>query len=145
RPSAVVGHSRTGEMDRVDGPYYLFEPIRRIRAILPPWVPLPELRYAPLNMVPVDFVAEAIDAIAHRDGLDGKTFHVIDPDAPSFRPSFNLIATAAGAPRMQKNPLKALRGSTKKSGAAAGMIGQLGSVKFLRHELLRDLGLPPAL
>jgi short-subunit dehydrogenase len=142
RPSAVVGHSVTGEMDRVDGPYYLFEPIRRIREVLPPWVPLPELRYAPLNMVPVDFVAAAIDAIAHRDGLDGKTFHVVDPSAPSFVKSFNAIAKAAGAPRMRKNPLRAFRGQSK---AAAGMAGQLASVKFLRHELLRDLGLPPTL
>jgi short-subunit dehydrogenase len=145
RPSAVVGHSVTGAMDRVDGPYYLFEPIRRVRGVLPPWVPLPELRYAPLNMVPVDFVAASIDAIAHVEGLDGKTFHVVDPGAPSFRQSFNLIAKAAGAPRMQKNPMRSLRGGSKKSGPAAGMIGQLSSVKFLRHELLRDLGLPASL
>jgi short-subunit dehydrogenase len=144
RPSAVVGHSVTGAMDRVDGPYYLFEPIRRVREVLPPWVPLPELRYAPLNMVPVDFVAEAIDSIAHAEGLDGKTFHVVDPHAPSFRRSFNLIAQAAGAPQMRKSPIKGLRGS-KKSGAGAAMLGHLGSVKYLRHELLRDLGMPPAL
>src|SRR5690606_10737226 len=100
-------------------------------------------RYAPLNMVPVDFVAAAMDVIAHREGLDGQTFHVVDPSAPSFRRTFNLIAEAAGAPRMAKNRLRALRGAA--TGGPASMAGQLGSLRFLRHELLRDLGIPPAL
>ena len=48
---------------------------------MPEWLPLigPELGYT--NIVPVDFVAAALDHIAHAPGLDGSTFHLTDPDA----------------------------------------------------------------
>jgi uncharacterized integral membrane protein len=39
RPSMVVGDSQTGEMDKIDGPYYFFKPIQRLRQLLPPWFP----------------------------------------------------------------------------------------------------------
>ncbi|HEX5783193.1 MAG TPA: SDR family oxidoreductase, partial [Burkholderiaceae bacterium] len=39
RPAMVVGDSTTGEMDKVDGPYYFFKLIQRMRQILPPWMP----------------------------------------------------------------------------------------------------------
>src|SRR6202167_1149811 len=46
RPGIVVGDSHTGEMDKVDGPYYFFKAIQRARQLVPEWVPLvrPELR-----------------------------------------------------------------------------------------------------
>lgn len=36
RPSFVVGDSKTGQMDKVDGPYYLFNLLKNIRQALPP-------------------------------------------------------------------------------------------------------------
>ena len=36
RPGIVVGDSRTGEMDKIDGPYYFFKPIQKLRRVLPP-------------------------------------------------------------------------------------------------------------
>ena len=39
RPALVVGDSRTGEMDKIDGPYYFFKLIQRMRQLLPPWMP----------------------------------------------------------------------------------------------------------
>ncbi|MEY2516283.1 MAG: hypothetical protein QOJ89_3641, partial [bacterium] len=47
RPAIVVGHSQTGEMDKIDGPYYFFKAIQKVRGALPQWVPLvgPELGY----------------------------------------------------------------------------------------------------
>ena len=39
RPALVVGDSKTGEMDKIDGPYYFFKLIQRMRQILPPWMP----------------------------------------------------------------------------------------------------------
>src|SRR4051794_33061274 len=41
RPGIVVGNSETGEMDKVDGPYYFFKLIRRIRGVVPQWLPVP--------------------------------------------------------------------------------------------------------
>src|SRR6184192_1001832 len=40
RPAIVLGHSETGEMDKIDGPYYFFKAIQRARHWLPEWVPL---------------------------------------------------------------------------------------------------------
>ena len=68
RPGIVVGHSETGEMDKVDGPYYFFKLIRRIRSVVPAWLPLPGVEGREINIVPVDFVVRAMDHIAHQDG-----------------------------------------------------------------------------
>ena len=63
RPGIVVGHSETGEMDKIDGPYYFFKLIRRLRNTVPQWMPMPGLEGREINIVPVDFVAKAIDHI----------------------------------------------------------------------------------
>ena len=39
RPGMVIGDSKTGIADRVDGPYYFFKLIQRIRNVLPAWLP----------------------------------------------------------------------------------------------------------
>ncbi|MGE0786540.1 MAG: SDR family oxidoreductase [Sandaracinaceae bacterium] len=140
RPSAVVGHSRTGEMDRIDGPYYLFGAILKMRRMLPPWVTLPGLDGGAINMVPVDYVACAIDEIAHQDGQDGKGFHLADPSPPKFVDTFNLIAKAAGAPSMSRRRLGKL---AKMIPGGGNVIGQLGALKFLRNEWALDFGIPP--
>jgi NAD(P)-dependent dehydrogenase (short-subunit alcohol dehydrogenase family) len=98
RPSLVVGHSVTGEMDKVDGPYYFFPAIERIAAALPSVLPLPGIDGGYLNLVPVDFVAAAIDHIAHLEGLDGKTFHLVDPEVRTVGETLDAFAEAAGAP-----------------------------------------------
>src|SRR5207253_3343994 len=75
RPGMVIGSSETGEADRIDGPYYAFKLIQQMRSAVPQWTPFIGPEGGPLNVVPVDFVAEAIDHIAHQDGLDGRAFH----------------------------------------------------------------------
>jgi len=98
RPALVVGHSETGEMDKVDGPYYLFPFLERIAAALPAILPLPGIEGGYLNLVPVDFVAAAIDHIAHLGGQAGKTFHLVDPGAHTVGEALDIFAEAAGAP-----------------------------------------------
>src|SRR5512147_1972094 len=58
RPAMVVGDSMTGEMDKIDGPYYFFKLIQRMRQILPPWFPSVGLEGGRINIVPVDFVVK---------------------------------------------------------------------------------------
>ena len=65
RPGIVVGHSETGEMDKIDGPYYYFKLLQRLRHALPEWAPLAGPQGGETNIVPVDFVAKAMDHIAH--------------------------------------------------------------------------------
>src|SRR3954468_8854345 len=79
RPAIVVGNSRTGEMDKIDGPYYFFKAIQKARDVLPQWVPLFGIEVGKTNIVPVDYVAAAMDHIAHQPDLDGQAFHLVDP------------------------------------------------------------------
>src|SRR4029077_15056046 len=95
----VVGSSATGEADRIDGPYYAFKLIQRLRNAIPPWGPLIGLEGGQLNVVPVDYVASALDAIGHKDGLDGMTFHLTDPTAGSLGDVTNEFCRAAHAPQ----------------------------------------------
>ena len=99
RPGLVVGSSETGEADRIDGPYYAFKIIQRLRNAIPQWVPLIGLEGGEVNIVPVDFVARAMDAIGHRDGLDGMTFHLTDPAPRRLGEVTNELCRAAHAPQ----------------------------------------------
>ncbi|CAN5400111.1 SDR family oxidoreductase [soil metagenome] len=99
RPSVVVGHSETGAMDKVDGPYYFFCLFKRLRDNLPAWLPLVGVDLGDTNVVPVDYVAKAMDHIAHEPGLDGQAFHLVNPDPQQTVEVVNVLATAAKAPR----------------------------------------------
>jgi len=98
RPGIVVGDSETGEMDKVDGPYYFFKLIRRIRQAVPSWVPMPGLEGREINIVPVNFVTAAMDHIAHLDDLDYRAFSLTDPHPPSAGEVIDIFARAAHAP-----------------------------------------------
>jgi short-subunit dehydrogenase len=140
RPAIVVGSSKTGEMDKIDGPYYFFTAIKMARHYLPGWFPLigPELGYT--NIVPVDFVADAMDYIAHEDGLDGQAFHLTNPKSQRSGEVMNTIAAAAHAPQMSiridSKLLKALPKGT------IGMLMQLPAAKGVRKAILADFGIP---
>jgi NAD(P)-dependent dehydrogenase (short-subunit alcohol dehydrogenase family) len=99
RPGLVVGSSETGEADRIDGPYYGFKLIQRLRNAIPQWVPLLGIEGGELNIVPVDYVARALDVIGHREGLDGQTFHLTDPAPPRLGEVTNEFCRAAHAPQ----------------------------------------------
>ena len=99
RPGIVVGNSETGEMDKVDGPYYFFKLIRRIRNAVPQWMPMPGVEGREINLVPVDFVVRAMDHIAHTEGLDGRAFHLTDPRPPTAGEVIDIFARAANAPQ----------------------------------------------
>ena len=99
RPGIVVGHSETGEMDKIDGPYYFFKLIRRLRNAVPQWIPMIGVEGREINLVPVDFVARAMDHIAHLDGLDGQAFHLTDPSPRTAGEVIDIFARAAHAPQ----------------------------------------------
>ncbi|HEX2129369.1 MAG TPA: SDR family oxidoreductase [Solirubrobacterales bacterium] len=99
RPGIVVGHSETGEMDKVDGPYYFFKLIRRIRNAVPQWMPMVGVEGREVNIVPVDFVVRAMDHIAHTEGLDGRAFSLTDPKPLTAGELIDTFAQAAHAPQ----------------------------------------------
>ncbi|WP_210493992.1 SDR family oxidoreductase [Patulibacter sp. SYSU D01012] len=103
RPSIVVGHSETGEMDKIDGPYYLFGLVKAMRK-LPRFIPLMSPDVGATNIVPVDYVAAAMDHIAHEPGLDQQAFHLCAPRPQPVVDVFNMVARAARAPRLTLRP-----------------------------------------
>jgi NAD(P)-dependent dehydrogenase (short-subunit alcohol dehydrogenase family) len=100
RPGIVVGDSRTGEMDKVDGPYYFFKAIQRARQLVPEWVPLVGPDLGATNVVPVDWVAAALERLAHEPDLDGRAFHLTNPEPQRVDALINELAVAAHAPRV---------------------------------------------
>jgi thioester reductase-like protein len=140
RPAIVVGHSQTGEMDKIDGPYYFFKVIQRMRSVLPPWMPVVGLEGGKINLVPVDFVAAAMDHIAHQEGLDGQAFHLTDPNPKSAGQVINVFARAAHAPEATMRIDRQMMNVVPKQ--ARRMIAQLPPVKRITDQVLADFGIP---
>jgi len=139
RPVMVVGDSRTGEMDKIDGPYYLFKTIQRLGNRLPSWAPLAGPELGRTNIVPVDYVVEAIDHIAHKPGLDGRAFHLSHPKGQSTISVYNAIARCAGAPQIRMRVGGPLGRLVPVAGAALDSPG----IRQARDTLVRQTGIPP--
>ncbi|MGH2919100.1 MAG: SDR family oxidoreductase, partial [Solirubrobacteraceae bacterium] len=140
RPAVVVGDSETGVMDKIDGPYYFFKAIQKARFALPEWFPLigPELGYT--NLVPVDFVAAAMDHIAHQPNLDRQAFHLTNPKPMRVGESLNAFAKAAHAPQLAVRIDKRLTDALPKG--AISMLMKLPQARELRRTVLADFGIP---
>jgi len=94
RPATIVGDSRTGEVDRFDGPY-----LGVLLVVTSPpdlALPLPGRGDQPLNLVPIDWVARAAVALGRDPSARGGTFHLVDPNPLPARRVFELVARAGG-------------------------------------------------
>ncbi|WP_028838341.1 SDR family oxidoreductase [Thermomonas fusca] len=140
RPGMVVGHSKTGEIDKIDGPYYFFTFLKKLRQALPPWMPTLGIEGGRVNIVPVDFVADAMDHIAHRPRLDGHCFHLTDPEPLRVGEAMNTFARAGHAPemtmRIDARMFAFLPGSVRMA------VGSLPPVRRFIGMLLRDFKIP---
>ncbi|WP_440106996.1 SDR family oxidoreductase [Acidovorax sp. BL-A-41-H1] len=140
RPAMVVGDSQTGEMDKIDGPYYFFKLIQRLREILPPWMPVVGLEGGRVNIVPVDFVVNAINVISHGKDIGKKCYHLVDPVGYRVGDVLDIFSRAAHAPRMNLFVNAALLGFIPK-GIKKSLMA-LAPVRRVRNAVMKDLGLP---
>jgi len=142
RPGMVVGHSETGEIDKIDGPYFFFRLIKTLRDALPRWMPMIGVEGGRLNIVPVDYVAGAMDVLAHKPGLDGRCFHLTDPKPHKVGEVMNIFAKAAAAPEF------AMRIDARMFGFVPPVItnglGKLPPVQRLKKQFLNDFQIPEA-
>ena len=140
RPGFVVGHSKTGYIDKIDGPYYFFKFIQKMRKALPPWMPMIGVEGGRINIVPVDFVADALDYLAHKRGLDRRCFHLTDPAPHRIGEVLNIFAKAGHAPQM------AMRLNARMFGFIPAPIlyglGSLAPMKRMIRAVLTDFGIP---
>ena len=140
RPAMVVGDSTTGEMDKIDGPYYFFKLIQRLRQLLPPWMPTVGLEGGRVNIVPVDFVVNALNVISHQKDITKKCYHLVDPVGYRVGDVLDIFSRAAHAPRMNLFVNAALLGFIPKSVKKSLMA--LAPVRRVRNAVMKDLGLP---
>ncbi|MDH5172404.1 MAG: SDR family oxidoreductase, partial [Gammaproteobacteria bacterium] len=142
RPGAVVGSSVTGEMDKIDGPYYLFPTIKAIVDNVPKWLPLLGVEGGKIPIVPVDYVADATVAIAHKPGLDGKAFQLLQAPQDNTGKIMEILFDAAHGPgfakqfelpKMPKLVSRGLRQTTK-----------LLPLKVAAREMTKATGIPTA-
>jgi len=140
RPGMVVGHTETGEIDKIDGPYYFFKMLQKIRGVLPQWMPTIGIEGGRLNIVPVNFIVDALDHISHVEGEDQKCFHLTDPDPYKVGEVLNIFAKAGHAPTMT------MRIDSRMFGFIPPMIRNglksLPPVKRITKAVLNDFGIP---
>ncbi|MGE2729884.1 SDR family oxidoreductase [Mycolicibacterium vaccae] len=132
RPAIVVGDSRTGTMDKVDGPYYFFGLLARL-ALLPRITPLLIPDAGRTNIVPVDYVVDALAELMHRPGHDGQTFHLTAPEWLSLRDIYRGVAPAAGLPPVVGSLPRAV---------TAPVLRASGRAKAVRNVAATQLGIP---
>ena len=132
RPAVVVGDSRTGEMDKVDGPYYFFPLLAKLAA-LPGLTPMAVPDTGRTNVVPVDYVVDALVELMHADGYDGRTFHLTSPKSIGLPDIYRAVAREAGLPRLRAKLPGAL---------ATPVLGAGGRARVWRNMIATQLGLP---
>ncbi|EMD27422.1 3-oxoacyl-[acyl-carrier protein] reductase [Amycolatopsis azurea DSM 43854] len=140
RPAVVVGNSETGEMDKIDGPYYLFPAISRLAGL--PDVPIVGPDLGDTNVVPVDYVAKSLNALITTKGLDGRAFHLVNPEPQPVVSVYNAFAKAAGAPtisvQLNERVSKGIVNLVKLSEHIPGFT-------IARDAVMERLGIPPVL
>jgi thioester reductase-like protein len=97
RPAVVCGDSQTGETVKYDGVYYLIH-------YLLSWPNVLSLinignHKVSLNLVPVDFVVDAMAALAFDERAIGKTVQLADPSPLTTNQLFNAITRSINGKR----------------------------------------------
>lgn len=133
RPAVVVGDSRTGDMDKIDGPYYFFGALAAI-ARLPRLTPMALPDTGRTNIVPVDYVVDALVALIGLPDHDGQTFHLTAPHSIGLPGIYRAVAPAAGLPPMRAALPRAV---------AAPVLNPRGRARVWRNMLATQLGIPP--
>jgi NAD(P)-dependent dehydrogenase (short-subunit alcohol dehydrogenase family) len=147
RPSAIVGDSTSGEIDKLDGPYYMFLLVSSLKRWLPTWAPLviPKLQGI-LDIVPVDYVVNALVELSFMDedmlAHDQFCFHLTDPNSFALNKTFKAILKSADGPRVSLAIPFNLKGKYGVGVKQITMMKQLKAVQIVLREVLARLGLP---
>ncbi len=139
RPAIVVGDSKTGETQKFDGPYYI---LRTVSVAKQRHMPIPKFGAgaAPFNVVPVDFVLDALAVADDDPALIGETLHLVDPEPVTAADVFTLLAKEyAGKEPAYKLPPKMVQASLKSKKMRAMFSGAPPeSIEYLNHSVKFD-------
>ncbi|SNZ03215.1 Male sterility protein [Natronoarchaeum philippinense] len=95
RPAIVVGDSETGRTEKYDGPYYLLKFLLDqpgVAALPRP----PGAGDCEINVVPRDYVVDAIDHLSALEASEGEVYQLCDPNPPTVAEMTDALAAAAG-------------------------------------------------
>jgi thioester reductase-like protein len=139
RPAIVVGDSRTGETQKFDGPYYLLRTIARAVAMHQP-IPQFGRAEAPFNVVPVDFVVDAIAAVSRDESAIGETLHLVDPEPLTAKQLTTLLSREyAGKEPKVRLPAKVVENSLRFKAVREMFDGApRESIRYLNHPVRFD-------
>jgi dephospho-CoA kinase len=137
RPSIIVGDSKTGEIDKLDGPYYLMVLIATNASGLR--LPILGRGDAPLHLAPIDYVVEAAWHVGRATGSAGKTFHLVDPSPLAARDVFDGVAEHAHTEKPRGHiPRPLARAVLRTPGLARLGRGPLAFMDMLDHAVHYD-------
>src|SRR3954451_9120707 len=139
RPAIVVGDSRTGETQKFDGPYYM---LRTIAVSVARHTPIPQFGAsgAPFNVVPVDFVVDALASVSTEPSAEGQTLHLVDPDPVSACELLKLLSKEyAGKEPSYKLPPRLVESSLRFKTVRDMFHGApQESISYLNHDVHFD-------
>jgi thioester reductase-like protein len=139
RPAIVVGDSHTGETQKFDGPYFMLRVIaqaeRAGRA-----VPNFGRSEAPFNVVPVDFVVDAIAACATLKEAVGETLHLVDPEPLTAAELTEALSLEYGGRSPQGRVPPALAATSLRLKSVQSRLGGVPweSIAYLNHPVRFD-------
>jgi thioester reductase-like protein len=139
RPAIVVGDSRTGETQKFDGPYFMLRVISRAARS---GTPIPQFgrSAAPFNVVPIDFVVDALTTLARDGAAAGQTLHLVDPEPVAASEVLALLGREyAGRGPSLRVPSQ-LVGTSLRLGAVRRAFGgaPAESIRYLNHAVRFD-------
>ncbi|WP_254766355.1 SDR family oxidoreductase [Salinilacihabitans rarus] len=133
RPAIVVGDSETGETEKYDGPYYLLRLLLAQPRPLATSFALPGASDAELNVVPRDFVVDAIAHLSGREDAAGEVYQLCD-SAPLPVPAFvDALAEAAGRRTVSVPTTKGLARAATARLAERGLPAEPATIDYLDH------------
>ncbi|MGO9959357.1 MAG: SDR family oxidoreductase [Solirubrobacteraceae bacterium] len=95
RPAIVVGDSRSGETQKYDGPYFILQWLLR----QPRYAVLPlagDPTATRLNVVPRDFIIDAVGHLSGHPNSEGRTYQLADPHPLTVAELADTLAGATG-------------------------------------------------
>jgi len=133
RPSIAVGDSRTGETDKLDGPYNLLRLLLAQPERLAFAFSVPGAAATELNVVPRDYVVDAVAELSGRPDTVGETFQLCDPD-PLTVPAFVAAVSDAADRRSVTVPApKPLAKAAARLLSAAGVDVEPATIDYFDH------------
>lgn len=89
RPGIVRGHSETGETIKFDGPYFFLNMVDRLKCL--PIIPYVGQSNSTINVVPIDYIVNAVTFLADEPSAKGKTLHLTDPNPHLMQEVYRMM------------------------------------------------------